>query len=151
MSYDGNFQNGRKAKKVAKDDICLSDGLQYFVRHAAYELWAKIGGSERQVCQMSHYGAEANRCLSIFVVLRKVFVLNAIITRLEGAIPMGYGVVLTSLVWGSSVAQGIRLSFRRVWSTIMGVKSTYRLYISLVDLTLGTTGSALEIMGLAPS
>lgn len=49
VSYDGGFANSRKAKKVDENDICLSDGLQYYVKNAPYEAWAKVGGKERAV------------------------------------------------------------------------------------------------------
>jgi hypothetical protein len=49
FSYDGNYASGRKDKNVDKDDICLSDGLQYYIKNEPYEAWAKMGGKEREV------------------------------------------------------------------------------------------------------
>lgn len=39
MSYDGNFRNPRKAKKVLNDDVCLTDGDMYYVEQTAYKNW----------------------------------------------------------------------------------------------------------------
>ncbi|QRW25950.1 Transposase family Tnp2 protein [Rhizoctonia solani] len=41
FSFDGNFRNLRKAKKVDKDDMCFTDGLMYFVAHGLYQEWLK--------------------------------------------------------------------------------------------------------------
>lgn len=118
MSYDGNFQNSRKAKKVDKGDICLSDGLQYYVKNEPYEQWAKVGGSERQVGFICYYGR-----LSKSHSFRRDFAQNATTTRLGEAIPMAPGEDLMSLGWGCSVVHGTLSCFHKDWSTSMAAKS----------------------------
>ncbi|KAG8717463.1 hypothetical protein FRC08_007395 [Ceratobasidium sp. 394] len=39
ISYDGNFRNPRKAKKIDADDVCFTDGLMYFVAQVLYKRW----------------------------------------------------------------------------------------------------------------
>lgn len=86
VSYDGNFANSRKAKKVDKDDVCLSDGLQYYVKNEAYEEWAGAGGKEREVC-LSHRVLELGLTGN-----REAHDRNVITIRLERAIPTAPGV-----------------------------------------------------------
>ncbi|GAB1525785.1 hypothetical protein RhiTH_008951 [Rhizoctonia solani] len=46
FSFDGNFQNLRKAKKVDKDNMCFTDGLMYFVAHGLYQEWLKANANK---------------------------------------------------------------------------------------------------------
>ncbi|QRV77073.1 hypothetical protein RhiJN_05088 [Ceratobasidium sp. AG-Ba] len=47
-SFDGNFRNPRKAKKVDPDDICLTDGQLYFPEHEKYLQYLKSVDSQKK-------------------------------------------------------------------------------------------------------
>lgn len=47
IGYDGNFRQVRKANQYDLDDVCLSDGLKYFVKEKEYVEHLKQNGGEK--------------------------------------------------------------------------------------------------------
>ncbi|KAB5587714.1 hypothetical protein CTheo_8845 [Ceratobasidium theobromae] len=48
FSYDGNFQNPQKAKKVDTDNISFTDGLMYYVSQKEHKDWVSLDTNKQQ-------------------------------------------------------------------------------------------------------
>ncbi|QRW09570.1 hypothetical protein RhiLY_08569 [Ceratobasidium sp. AG-Ba] len=64
ISYDGNFRCSRKAKKVDKGDICLSDGLAYFGQKEQFKEWSSTvvqpARTEKPMCDHHKAGNDTS-------------------------------------------------------------------------------------------
>ncbi|QRV90347.1 hypothetical protein RhiJN_18365 [Ceratobasidium sp. AG-Ba] len=62
--YDGNFRCSRKAKKVDKGDICLSDGLAYFGQKERFKEWSSTvvqpARTEKPMCDHHKAGNDTS-------------------------------------------------------------------------------------------
>ncbi|EUC54721.1 hypothetical protein RSOL_068660 [Rhizoctonia solani AG-3 Rhs1AP] len=57
LSYDGNFRNPRKAKKVDKDDFSYTEGNMYYVDQQNYQEWLREAGKQYGKCD-NHKAAQ---------------------------------------------------------------------------------------------
>ncbi|KAG8735321.1 hypothetical protein FRC10_010740 [Ceratobasidium sp. 414] len=122
MVFDGNFRNPRKAKKVDKDDVCLTTGRMYYVEQAPYKAW--ITSKKQEVSEVC-----------CFMSLQAgVPALTATITR-RRQISLHDGAAWMSLELARAHVPGIVYSFHLVWWTSTKEKGKCHINLSRSTVT----------------